>query len=38
MEGKAWRWMKGDQSKWSKLSLEKKKKEKNKIPVVKAKV
>jgi hypothetical protein len=28
MESKAWRWMKGNQSNWSKLSLQKEDKEK----------
>jgi hypothetical protein len=29
MESKAWRWMKGDKSNWSKLSLGKEEREKN---------
>jgi hypothetical protein len=37
MESKTWRWIKADQSTWSKLSLEKEER-KNKIQVVKAKV
>jgi len=28
MESKAWRWMKGDLSKWSKISLRKEEREK----------
>jgi len=36
MESKTWRWMKGDQSNWSKLSFGKEER-KNKIQVVKAK-
>jgi len=38
MESKAWRWMKDDQSNWSKISLEKEERQKIKSNGVKAKV